>query len=374
MKLLNINSYYYSSTVHRQMQEALRAQNLEPVTYVPLSKGYMPRPECQYSEEDWVNVSRCYREVDRYLFHFKHGKILKDLFHRFDLEQFACLHAHSLFSNGYIAMKVKQKYGIPYIVAVRNTDVNSFFKYMVHLRRIGLQILRESDRIVFLSKPYRDNVLGKFDYPRQSEDIYQKSLIIPNGIDGFWFLNKGRAKSKPEKNNIKLLYAGAVSKSKNITTTIKAIDILKQKGCNIVFTVVGKIADQHLYNQIMKRSDIKYISPQPKEELLKIYRDNDIFVMPSIKESFGLVYAEAMSQGTPVIYSKGQGFDGHFEDGIVGYSVDCFDETEIADKITRILGNYERFSDACTRLGDKFSWVSISQQYGDIYTEILEND
>ena len=38
-----------------------------------------------------------------------------------------------------------------------------------------------------------------------------------------------------------------------------------------------------------------------------IYRENDIYVMPSIIETFGLVYAEAMSQGLPVIYTRGQG-------------------------------------------------------------------
>lgn len=40
--------------------------------------------------------------------------------------------------------------------------------------------------------------------------------------------------------------------------------------------------------------------------------------MPSHKETFGLVYAEAMSQGLPIIYTKNQGFDGQFPDGYVG--------------------------------------------------------
>ena len=42
------------------------------------------------------------------------------------MNEYSLIHAHSLFSNGYIAMRIKQDYGIPYIVAVRNTDVNTF--------------------------------------------------------------------------------------------------------------------------------------------------------------------------------------------------------------------------------------------------------
>ena len=43
--------------------------------------------------------------------------------------------------------------------------------------------------------------------------------------------------------------------------------------------------------------------------------------MPSRYETFGLVYGEAMSQGLPIIYSKGQGVDGYFKEGTVGYGV-----------------------------------------------------
>ena len=64
--------------------------------------------------------------------------------------------------------------------------------------------------------------------------------------------------------------------------------------------------------------------------------------MPSIHESFGRVYAEAMTQGVPVIYSKGQGFDGIYPDGHVGYSVPSRNPEYIAECIKNIsqLFNY----------------------------------
>src|SRR5690606_19135661 len=40
-----------------------------------------------------------------------------------------------------------------------------------------------------------------------------------------------------------------------------------------------------------------------KEELIRIYRDCHLFVMPSRNETFGLVYVEAMLQGLPILYT-----------------------------------------------------------------------
>ena len=55
--------------------------------------------------------------------------------------------------------------------------------------------------------------------------------------------------------------------------------------------------------------------------------------MPSFPETFGLVYVEAMSQGLPIIYTKGQGIDGYFEDGKVGYPVNTKDSNDIVKKL-----------------------------------------
>jgi len=80
-----------------------------------------------------------------------------------------------------------------------------------------------------------------------------------------------------------------------------------------------------------------------------------------------LVYAEAMTQGLPVIYSKGQGFDRQFEEGTVGFHVESRNAEEIADRIEDIMTNYETISENCVRLSDRFNWSEIAKEYEEIY-------
>ncbi len=72
-----------------------------------------------------------------------------------------------------------------------------------------------------------------------------------------------------------------------------------------------------------------------KEKLLEIYRQCDVLVVPSFRESFGLIYVEALTQGLPVVYTKGQGFDGNFEDGHIGYSIQPESPESIAEAILK---------------------------------------
>ncbi len=373
MQILNINSYYYSSTVHRQLQEALLESQINSYTYVPVSKRYVTREECIYDKDEYGRLKKveCYNSIDRYFFHIKHTKILKNIIKEINIKEYNLLHAHSLFSNGYIAMRLKQRYGIPYIVAVRNTDINTFFKRMIHLRKLGRNILLNSDAIVFLSKPYKENLIARYIKDDEKEIIVSKSYVIPNGVNEFWLKNINTPKQLESKEDIRLLHVGAVSKRKNILKTIEAIKILIEKGYNAEFTIIGKIYDARIYNKVKKYDFVKYVTPKPHNELIKFYRENDIFVMPSITETFGLVYLEAMSQGLPVIYTKGQGFDGQFDEGTVGFSVDCFDAKDIANRIIDIIDDFETLSSNCIRNANKFRWENIAQKYNDLYTEVI---
>ena len=241
--------------------------------------------------------------------------------------------------------------------------MNVFFKKMIYLRSLGVKILLNAAKVIFLSSTYKEKTIENYIPLAHRNTVLNKSVIIANGIDSYWLEKRYEKTEKANKSLIKIIFAGRISKRKNIITTIKACNILLSKGYTVKFTIVGRIEDKSEFKKIMRYDFIEYIQAQPKEELIKLYSANDIFVMPSITETFGLVYAEAMSQGLPVIYSKGQGFDGQFEEGLIGFHVDCFSEEEIASRILDILINYDNISNNCTYLSKKFNWHGIADEY-----------
>jgi glycosyltransferase involved in cell wall biosynthesis len=368
MKILHINSYYSTSKFYKNLYENQIKSELDIDVFVPVPSTF-ENNDFDYGE--YSKISKNHNKNDRYIFHLKHNKIYYDVQQKYNIKEYSVIHAHSLFSNGYVAMKLKRQYGIPYIVAVRNTDVNLFFKKMIHLRKLGINILKEANQIIFLSNTYKDQVIEKYIPKQLQDEVYNKVSVISNGIDNFWFDNIGLPQEKPKLSNLKLLQVGDINKNKNIETTIKAIDLLISKGYNIKLDMVGKVKDQKIFNRIRDLDYVNYLGYKPKEDLINIYRNNNIFILPSIHETFGLVYAEAMSQGLPVIYSRGQGFDGQFKDGEVGYSVQHDSTEEITKKIEKILDNYSEMSKRCLLKVEKFNWYKIAKKYFDIYNCII---
>lgn len=365
MKVLHVNSYYIGSGFYKNLYREQVKTGLDIDVYVPTSKD---KDISSLNLGEYTYISKNHGKYDRIIFGLKHSKIYKDIVEKYNIGEYDLVHAHSLFSNGYIAYKLNKDYGIPYVVAVRNTDINTFFKYMVHLRSLGVKILKNAKSVIFISDLYKKKILKEYVSGKLKDEIVEKSVIVPNGVDDFWLDNKycGRQFDNNNK-NIKILYVGVINKNKNIEATIEACKRLIEEGYNIEYTIIGRLVDDNYKSIIENNSFISYIGHTDKENLLKYYRESDIFVMPSKHETFGLVYLEAMSQGLPLIYTRGQGFDGRFKEGEVGFSVKYDDSEEIASNIRKIIGNYNEISKRCLEKVEDFNWESIAEKYREIY-------
>lgn len=371
MKILHINCNYIGTTLHQKMIETLSDKGVKNIVFVPTYNKNLSVIDINRN----VIVSECFNRIDRAVFYYKQHKIIKAIEQHVKASDFDCIHAYTLFTDGNCAMKLYEKYNIPYVVAVRNTDVNTFLKKVPFLRRRGLKIMEKASAIFFLSESYRKEVFDKYVPYKKKNKLFEKTYIIPNGIDEFWFdnvfKNNKNISNLLNKNEIHLIYVGNVSKLKNILTTQKAMKILRKKGIKTTLTIVGKIRDKRYFKRIQKDQYTTYFSAKPKEEIKKLLRKHDIFIMPSFTETFGLVYAEAMSQGLPVIYSKGQGFDEQFTDGKVGFHVNAYSPKDVADGIEKVLANYEQIIINLENCVKKFNWEIIVFDYIRIYNQIV---
>lgn len=369
MRVLHINCNYIGTTLHQLMVEHLDALGCESQVFVPTYDKNL----AVITPNANVCVSQCFRKWDRLVFDYKQKKIRESLEANIHVPDFDLIHAYTLFTDGNCVRNLSKKYGIPYVVAVRNTDVNDFFRLMPHLRGRGVRTMRDAAAVFFLSESYREQVLQKYVPERFRQAIRAKSHVIPNGIDKFWFENTDFSPKTLDNQEIQLVYAGRIDKNKNIPTTQKAMEILRAQGFSVSLTVVGKVQDEKEFRRIQADPFTTCLPAMPKEQLIDVYRASDIFVMPSFTESFGLVYAEAMSQGLPVVYSKGQGFDGQFPEGTVGYHVDAASPESVAEGIRRVVESYPEIQKNVAALSRNFDWKEITARYDEVYQKISMN-
>lgn len=371
MNILQIANGYLTQNLYAELFDELGKQNVENTVYVPVNKN--TKLQIKRLSNKRLIISPCFSDIDRLFFYAKQKKMFKDIAAKVYINSIDLIHAHTLFSGGYLAYRINKIYDIPYIVAVRNTDLNIFMKYMLHLRHVGRAVVQNAAQVIFLSPVYRDRFI-RYLSSNERKLLCKKTKIIPNGINKFWIDNKYMMSKIADIQCMKLIFIGSICANKGIDVLIAACRKLIHDGHTLKLLMVGKIEDNKYIDIIRSCKFIDYVGYHPKEDVLQYMRASDLLIVPSKTETFGLVYAEAMSQGLPVIYTIGEGFDNQFEEGDVGYHVGKNDVWSICNAILAIYKNYHDISARCIRLVDKFDWHDIAFQYKKIYKNICSID
>ncbi|RKD23105.1 hypothetical protein BEP19_12840 [Ammoniphilus oxalaticus] len=370
MKILYICSFYHRAMIFKDCMDALTRRGNTVQVYNATWKGDSVEKKYVPIMTDSVVHKECYFKWERYFFFTKQYKIYRNLVKNFDLLNFDILHAHNLFNGGVSAYYCSKKTNVPFIVSIRASDITAFMN-ISFFRKLAKKVLKSAAGIQFLSIRHRDEFLNNYVDSGDRDLIEAKSFIAFNGLEEFWLKNRHNPKTLKNKKNITLLFAGKINKNKNILKIVEASNLLINRGYNVNLRIVGKVLDGEIGRRLREIDYVELIDFKPMDELINLYRESDIFIMPSIHESFGRVYAEAMTQGLPVIYTKGQGFDGIFSDGEVGYAVPSGDAEYISQCIERITTKYEQISKNCIDRSQKFDWKRISKDIDEFYKKVI---
>ena len=231
MKIFHICNDFFGSKVHENLYKNLANLNVEQTIFYPTRTSKIHKLE-KYEEnfEHTLVTSKPLKNYHRILFRNKIRFLYKSLETTLHKSKFDIVHATTLFSDGAIALKIKKKFKIPFVTAVRSTDIDAFLKYRPDLILLGLEILNESAQIIFISKALRERFLNHPLIIKHKQKLNSKCIVINNGIDSFWLNNKSEYTNK-EPN--KILYVGSMVKRKNVIKLIYAVLNLNKKVNNI---------------------------------------------------------------------------------------------------------------------------------------------
>ncbi|MCO5240651.1 MAG: glycosyltransferase [Chitinophagaceae bacterium] len=320
-------SYY---KVQQQEQFGLRGRVINTLGIIMLPKKFFFR-NILYNLSFWLNRNRIEYIIKK--------------------TQPTIIHAQSIGGNAFFAKKISKKYNIPYIVTLRGLNE--------HTDHLVIKTLESAKHLIAISPTQK----------RIAEKIIKETVnFIPHGVsDHFFTGNKEKTVTLP----LRFMVVCRLLKLKNIDKVIKEISSF---GENYTMDIYGEGPEkenlQTLIEQLNLTNRIKLKGYILNESLPYIYKEYDIFIMPSIPETLGRVYFEAMAGGLPVIASKDTGVDGIVTDGIHGYLVNHKDDKSLYKILNLIFSNPENIPimrKHALELSKQFRWESISELLYNIY-------
>ncbi len=367
MKLLHICCNLAGSTVFPQLFEALHAQGLEQEVFVPERRaGNLGKNQPQGVK---THAALTVKATDMLFFFRKSQRSVPEILRRVDMEGVSLIHAHTLFTDGSIARHLSEKTGVPYMVTLRYSDIEAIWKYEPHLRPMARAILRGAKRVVFLSPAARNKVLSTWLKGEERAQVEKKSAVIPNGLDPAWLDGCTRESIGDP---VRVGFAGILNDRKRPLDALAAVHEANRQQ-NAVRFALRACGDGPLKEKLtagLEAGD-EYLGKISGMDAMKaFYQKCDLLLLPSTAETFGMVYLEAMSQGVPVLYTKGQGFDGQFASGEVGFPVTAGDTHEMARRLIECAANYAARSERCIARAREYAWPVVARKWLSLYQSI----
>lgn len=172
-------------------------------------------------------------------------------------------------------------------------------KKLLALRTYQGYLLKNADYVHVTSSTEETNVLKLFPKARTKK--------IPNGINCNEFLTTHAEKSQKIKT---ILFLSRIHPKKGIELLIESWGNLEFLWCDWRICIIGDGESEYI-ESLQKRIDsmalasISINEPLYGLEKIKAYQSSDLFVLPTYSENFGIVVAEALASGLPVITTNG---------------------------------------------------------------------
>jgi len=154
-----------------------------------------------------------------------------------------------------------------------------------------------------------------------------------------------RKDAPSDPNRITILYVGSNMYRKGVPDLIKAAPGVLEVYPEARFVLVGQDKSIDRLKKICKdlivERSIDFLGWQSQENLLLLYQQATVFVMPSLTEALGVTFLEAMAAGVPVVGTNVGGIPEIIQDGVSGLLIPVESPLLISGAINQILSDRE---------------------------------
>ncbi len=284
---------------------------------------------------------------------------------------FDLVHSHFTWSAGYVGAKLKEEYGVPFVVNARGYDIYSLPFRDEEWRSKITYVLETADQIITTSEsnlPYLKKL-----------NITTPINVIPNGFRDQLFYPRDLQKTRINvglPSSVKILMAiGFLGEIKGHKYLIEAMSIIKEFRDDVICVIVG---EGELRNELQKnilsyglQDHVFLKGGKPHHQIPDWLNSCDLFILPSLQESYGTVQVEAMACGKPVIATKNGGSEWIINSDKYGILVEPSNSEDLADKILVSLDrNWDK--EAILKYAEQFNWNKIALKIKEVYDKVLK--
>lgn len=275
--------------------------------------------------------------------------------------------------TGLLALYVHWVLKKPYVIALRGSDVPGYDNTQRYLRPLHW-LLRPISRFIWSRAAavtaLSDHLKALAHGTMADVDI----AVIRNAVDTEIFPRRQAAR---QPGPLRLVCVCRLVRRKGLEHLVHAVGDLRDLGVELEIVGSGEQYERlaALVDDLGLGDRVRLTGYVPRERLADHYNAADIFVLPSISESFGQVLLEAMSTGLPVVASRVGGIPEVVEHGAGGLLIEPGSREAIVGAIRHLAADPDlrRAMGAWNfrQANEQHHWSSIALQYEALYLQAI---
>lgn len=215
---------------------------------------------------------------------------------------------------------------------------------------------------IFVASSFTRKTLEEF--PGKLADVHVIPYGFPEPVEV-------KEYSALQNRKLKLLFVGGLSQRKGLSYLFDAAEKFSN---HVDLTIVGRkpVNDCRALNEALVKH--RWIESLPHSEILKLMRQHDVFIFPSLFEGFGLVITEAMSQGVPVITTDrtcGPDVISHNEDGWIVKAGLSEEIQKVLEEVLSKPAKLKKFGKAAREKARSRPWSSYGKDLSEKIISLL---
>lgn len=267
---------------------------------------------------------------------------------------------HKLTLEGIAVYEAAKLLDIPFALTIQSHTDDKILRARPDLESLFAKIYHSASQVIVFSPIAQIKIEKRLGKRREPAHI----IPCPTDLDA-------PLRPNPSGSSLVSVFHLKNQRIKNLKGMLEGLHIANKCGAGLTLNVVGggEEKDFDACRSLAKfNPNAKLEGPLDRYGVQKRMNEAIAFIMPSLGESFGLVFIEALFAGLPIIYPKEQAIDGYFDNHDFAIPVDPRDSKEIAQAMIYVRKNETALKNALSQWQKSdqaklFARPSISEAY-----------